>query len=103
MRDSLFLIESTHVLGLALVFGTIVVIHFRLLGIASIRRPIRRLESDILKWTWAAISTAISPPRSPRHRAKSAAKRVDYYWEVLASRVSLWDATISLAATRPSS
>ena len=59
IRDSLLLfplIESTHVFGLALVFGTIVVIDLRLLGIASIRRPFRRLASDILKWTWAAFA-----------------------------------------------
>lgn len=59
IRDSLLLfplIESTHVFGLALVFGTIVVIDLRLLGIASIRQPFRRLASDILKWTWAAFA-----------------------------------------------
>lgn len=59
IRDSLLLfplIESTHVFGLALVFGTIVVIDLRLLGIASIRRRFRRLASDILKWTWAAFA-----------------------------------------------
>ena len=59
IRDSLLLfplIESTHVFGLALVFGTIVIIDLRLLGIASIRRPFRRLASDILKWTWAAFA-----------------------------------------------
>jgi hypothetical protein len=59
IRDSLLLfplIESTHVFGLALVFGTIVIIDLRLLGIASIRRPFRRLASDILKWTCAAFA-----------------------------------------------
>lgn len=57
IRDSLFLfplIESTHVFGLALVFGTIAIIDLRLLGIASTRRPFQRMASDILKWTWAA-------------------------------------------------
>jgi hypothetical protein len=59
IRDSLFLfplIESTHVFGLALVFGTIVVIDLRLLGIASSKRPFRRVASDIFKWTWAAFA-----------------------------------------------
>jgi hypothetical protein len=57
IRDSLYLfplIESCHVLGLALVFGTIVIVDLRLLGIASIRRPFSRITSDIMKWTWAA-------------------------------------------------
>ena len=59
IRDSLFLfplIESTHVFGLALVFGTIVVVDLRLLGIASTQRPFRRVASDILKWTWVAFA-----------------------------------------------
>lgn len=57
IRDSLFLfplIESTHVLGLAVVFGTIIIIDLRLLGIASTHRPFTRMASDILKWTWGA-------------------------------------------------
>ena len=59
IRDSLLifpLLESAHVLGLALVFGTIAVIDLRLLGVASIDRSIRRMTSDILKWTWAAFA-----------------------------------------------
>src|ERR1700686_138328 len=64
IRDSLWLfplIESTHVLGLALVFGTIAIIDLRLLGIASTVRPFTRMASDILKWTWAAfVLTALT-------------------------------------------
>jgi hypothetical protein len=59
IRDSLFLfplIESIHVFGLALVFGTIAVIDLRLLGIASTQRSFKRMASDILKWTWAAFA-----------------------------------------------
>src|SRR5580700_11761240 len=59
IRDSLFLfplLESTHVFGLALVFGTIAIIDLRLLGIASTERPFTRMWSDILKWTWAAFA-----------------------------------------------
>jgi hypothetical protein len=64
IRDSLFLfplIESTHVLGLAMVFGTIAIIDLRLLGIASSQRSFRRMAADILKWTWAAFAlTAVT-------------------------------------------
>src|SRR5262249_44887702 len=64
IRDSLYifpLIESTHVFGLAMVFGTIAIIDLRLLGVASTHRPFRRMASDILKWTWLAfIVTAIT-------------------------------------------
>src|SRR5258708_39338043 len=50
------LIESTHFIALALVFGTIAIIDLRLLGIASTERSFRRMASDILKWTWAAFA-----------------------------------------------
>jgi hypothetical protein len=63
IRDSLFLfplLESTHVIGLALVFGTIVIIDLRLLGRASTQRPFKRMASDILKWTWAAFALTAS-------------------------------------------
>jgi len=59
IRESLYifpLLESAHVLGLALVFGTIAVIDLRLLGVASSHRPFRRVASDIFKWTWAAFA-----------------------------------------------
>src|SRR5580658_634582 len=64
IRESLFLfplIESIHVFGLALVFGTIAIIDLRLLGFASTQRPFQRMASDILKWTWAAFAlTAVT-------------------------------------------
>jgi hypothetical protein len=62
IRDSNFLfplIESTHVFGLALVFGTIAIIDLRLLGIASTQRSFQRMASDILKWTWAAFALTV--------------------------------------------
>ena len=64
IRDSLFvfpLLESAHVIGLALVVGTIAVIDLRLLGIASTERSFQRMASDILKWTWGAFAlTAVT-------------------------------------------
>ena len=59
IRDSLFLfplLESTHVMGLALVFGTIAVVDLRLLGIASAERSFQRIASDVLRWTWAGFA-----------------------------------------------
>jgi hypothetical protein len=59
IRDALWLfplIESTHVVGLSLVFGTILIIDLRLLGVASTQRSFQRMASDILKWTWAAFA-----------------------------------------------
>jgi hypothetical protein len=59
IRDSLFvfpLLESAHVIGLALVVGTIAIIDLRLLGLASTHRSFQRMASDIMKWTWAAFA-----------------------------------------------
>lgn len=64
IRDSLFLfplLESTHVIGLSLVFGTIAIVDLRLLGLASTHRPFQRLAADTLKWTWVAfVLTAVT-------------------------------------------
>ena len=63
IRDSLYLfplIESAHVLGLTLVFGTILIIDLRLLGLASARRPFSALAADVLTWTWAAFAVTIT-------------------------------------------
>ncbi len=59
IRDSLLLfplLESIHVIGLALVFGTIAIIDLRLLGTASTERPFKRMAADIMKWTWGAFA-----------------------------------------------
>lgn len=59
IRESLLLfplLEAAHVIGLALVLGTILVVDLRLLGAASTGRPFLRVASDTLKWTWAAFA-----------------------------------------------
>jgi hypothetical protein len=61
IRNSLYLfplIESVHVLGLTLVFGTILIVDLRLLGVASTRRPFSVVAADGLKWTWIAFAIA---------------------------------------------
>jgi hypothetical protein len=63
IRNSLLLfplIESTHVIGLSMVFGTIAIIDLRLLGVASTRRPFSRVASDVLKWTWGAFALTVA-------------------------------------------
>jgi hypothetical protein len=63
IRDSLYLfplIESTHVIGLTMVFGTILIVDLRLLGIASTRRPFSRIASDVMKWTWAFFALTVA-------------------------------------------
>ena len=59
LRGSLYafpLIESLHVIGLTMVFGTVVIIDLRLLGLASAVRPFGTLASETIKWTWAAFA-----------------------------------------------
>ena len=64
IRDSLILfplLESVHVIGLALVFGTIAVIDLRLLGLASTQRSFQRIAADTFTWTWIAFAlTAVT-------------------------------------------
>src|SRR5439155_6217070 len=63
IRESLYLfplIESTHVIGLSLVFGTIAIVDLRLLGVASTRRPFSRIAADTFKWTWAAFALTVA-------------------------------------------
>ena len=59
LRGSLYafpLVESFHVIGLTMVFGTIAIVDLRLLGLASVRRPFATLASEIVRWTWAAFA-----------------------------------------------
>jgi hypothetical protein len=54
IRDSLLLfplLESVHVIGLAIVVGTAVIIDLRLLGWATMNRSFQRLAFDTLPWT----------------------------------------------------
>jgi len=52
-------INSLHVIGLVLVFGTISVVDLRLLGIPSTRRSFKLLAGELLKWTWLAFALAV--------------------------------------------
>ncbi len=51
-------IESIHVLALALVFGSISIVDFRLLGWASLDRAVSRVTGSVLPCTWAAFAVA---------------------------------------------
>ncbi|URM26111.1 hypothetical protein LLY42_19405 [Pseudomonas frederiksbergensis] len=52
-------LESVHVIGIALVFGTIAVVDLRLLGVASHRRSALRLIKDLLPFTWVAFVACV--------------------------------------------
>jgi hypothetical protein len=53
------LVEATHVLAIAVVFGTILIVDLRLLGYPSTRRSYTRVHDDLVRWTWAAFGIAV--------------------------------------------
>jgi hypothetical protein len=58
-NDLLFpLLESVHVVSICLVVGSILVIDLRLLGLASLNRPVSRITKAILPLTWSAFAVA---------------------------------------------
>ena len=62
MRGSLKampLIEATHVLAIATVFGTIFIVDLRLLGMAGTSRPYSVVAREMLGKTWAAFIVAV--------------------------------------------
>lgn len=54
------IIESLHVIAVALVFGTILVVDLRLLGVASGNRPFTRVAHDLLRFTWGGFVLAVA-------------------------------------------
>jgi hypothetical protein len=62
MRSSLKampLIEATHVLAIATVFGTIFIVDLRLLGLAGTNRPYSVVAREMLGKTWTAFIVAV--------------------------------------------
>lgn len=62
MRNSLKalpIIEAVHVMAVALVFGTILIVDLRLLGIPHTRRPITRVEEELIWLTWVGFAVAV--------------------------------------------
>ncbi|MEN9705510.1 MAG: hypothetical protein RLZZ393_1389 [Pseudomonadota bacterium] len=61
MRGSLKampVVEATHVLAAATVFGTIFVVDLRLLGIPGVKRAFTRVSEEMTRITWAAFALA---------------------------------------------
>jgi hypothetical protein len=62
IRHSLYLfpaLEVIHLVALGLVFGTILVVDLRILGVASAERPFSRVSREMLRWTWGAFALAV--------------------------------------------
>lgn len=52
-------LESLHVIAIALVFGTILIVDLRLIGFSSHRRSIDKLIAELLPVTWGAFALAV--------------------------------------------
>lgn len=52
------IIETLHVLALAIVYGTIAMVDLRMLGLASRSERMSSLSSELLPWTWLAFAGA---------------------------------------------
>ena len=59
-------IESTHVLMIAIVVGTIAIVDLRLIGFSAHRRGARQLIVDMLPFTWVAFVLAIVTAAVPK-------------------------------------
>jgi hypothetical protein len=52
-------VESAHVLAAVLVFGTVMVVDLRLIGLADARRPYAHVSRETLRLTWLAFALAV--------------------------------------------
>jgi hypothetical protein len=52
-------IEATHVVAAVLLFGTVLVVDLRLLGVADSSRPFSRISRETLPLTWLAFAISI--------------------------------------------
>jgi len=62
MRSNLLalpIVEATHVLCITLVFGSILVVDLRLLGLFDRHRPVTRVSREMLGLTWYAFAGAV--------------------------------------------
>lgn len=52
------IVEAIHVMAVATVFGTIVLVDLRLLGYPNVQRSFSKLHHELLQWTWMAFGIA---------------------------------------------
>jgi hypothetical protein len=48
-----------HVLAITIVIGTVGIIELRLIGVASLNRPVTRVLKDVLPVTWSAFAVSV--------------------------------------------
>src|SRR5580698_2899682 len=52
-------IEALHVLSMGAVFGTILMVDLRLVGLASRNAAVSKLSAEVLPYTWSAFAAAV--------------------------------------------
>jgi hypothetical protein len=63
VRESILalpIINALHVVGVALVFGTISIVDMRLIGFQSVTRRYSYVADELLKWTWIGFAFALA-------------------------------------------
>lgn len=53
------IVETLHVIFLALVFGSIAMVDLRLLGLTSRNSSVSQLSAEVLPWTWTSFLCAV--------------------------------------------
>jgi hypothetical protein len=53
-------VDAAHVLAVVTVFGTILIVDLRLVGLAWMRRSFHSVAAEMLKWTWLAFALAVA-------------------------------------------
>jgi hypothetical protein len=53
------IVEAIHVMAIATVFGTILLVDLRLLGYPNVQRSFTKLHHELLRWTWTAFGIAV--------------------------------------------
>ena len=53
------IVETLHVMSLAMVLGSIVMVDLRLVGVTSRNSSVSRLSDEVLPYTWVAFSCAV--------------------------------------------
>jgi Family of unknown function (DUF6644) len=53
------IVEAIHVFTSSIVFGTILIVDLRLLGLTGLRRPFTRVEGELIKYTWSAFIVSV--------------------------------------------
>jgi len=62
IRESLWIfptVETIHLLGMVLLFGTVAVLDLRLCGFVMRREPVSHLAARLLPWTWTGFAVML--------------------------------------------